>query len=74
MNITAVLCQSQDRRPLVDIAGLPCADLTPEQLRALADTLRRIADDCEAQPMGKKHYRAQRREYVMTPDPAKKAV
>ena len=63
--LTAVLCQARDGKPLITINGLPSdgADLRPEQLRSLAATMLRIADDAEAQPMGRKAYRSQRREY-----------
>ena len=41
---------SRTNTPLATLYGLPGedADLTPEQLRALADELRLIADECEA--------------------------
>lgn len=65
--LIAVLCQTHDRKPLVTIDGLPGdhADLRPDQLRTLADALLRIADDCEAQPMGLRSYRRQKRECVL---------
>lgn len=65
--LIAELCQTRDGKPLVTINGLPSdgADLRPEQLRLLAAAMLRIADDAEAQPMGKKTYRRQRREYVV---------
>jgi hypothetical protein len=53
--LDANLTRTFDGRPLAVIDGLPGggAELTPPQLRALAATLLRIADDAEARPMGK---------------------
>lgn len=70
--LIAVLCQTHDKKPLASIDGMPgaiSADLTPTQLRALAATLVRIADDAEARPMGPRTYRRCQREYVLTPEP-----
>ena len=65
--LTAALCQTFDGKPLAVVDGLPGggAELTPAQLRALADSLQRIAADVEAQPMGKRAYRRQVRDYPL---------
>ena len=62
--IVATLCQTRTRTPLASIA-LPGdgANMTPHQLRALADVLVRIAADCEAQPMDVRHYARKLRSY-----------
>ena len=51
--ILATLTQTRDRQPLASVRNLPGddADLTPSQLRALADVLCKIADASEAMPM-----------------------
>jgi hypothetical protein len=48
--LDVTLCQTFDRKPLAVVDGLPggYAELTPAQLRALADGLLRIAADAEA--------------------------
>ena len=53
--LTVKLGQTYTGAPLATIDGLPggCAEMTPDQLRALADALRRIADDADARPRGK---------------------
>jgi len=63
--LTATLCQTHDRKPLAVVDGLPggFAELTPAQLRALADGLMRIADDAEARPMAPRVYLRQQRKY-----------
>ena len=40
--------------PVATVDNLPCGpvELLPSQLRALANALQRIADDCEAQQVG----------------------
>ena len=50
--LTADLCRTRDGRPLVTLDGLPGggADLTPADLRTLADVLLRIAADAQARP------------------------
>ena len=70
--LTATLCQSYDRKPRAAVDGLPsgCAEMTPAQLRALADGLLRIAADAEAQPMGARTYMRKRREYSLYTNPA----
>ncbi|MFY9479144.1 MAG: hypothetical protein WAQ08_15980 [Aquabacterium sp.] len=52
-------CRTHDGKPLASIDGLPgdMADLQPAQLRAYAAVMQRIADDCEARPMGPRTYR-----------------
>lgn len=59
MKLTATLCQTFDRKPLAVVDGLPGgnADLTPAQLRGLAEGLLRIAFDAEARPMGRNYQR-----------------
>ena len=66
--LQATLCQTRDGKPLAVVDGLPgdSAELTPAQLRALADGLRRIADDAAVQPMGQRTYVRKRREYKLS--------
>jgi len=63
--LTAILCQTRTRWPLVslDLPGVG-ADLTPDQLRALAAVLLRIAADAEAQPMDRR-YVCKRKQYAL---------
>jgi hypothetical protein len=63
--LTVTLCQTYKREPLATLENLPGpgAELTPAQLRALADGLLRIAADAEAQPMGPRVYLQKRRQY-----------
>ena len=63
--LIATLCQTHQREPLAVIEGLPggSAELTPAQLRALAEGLLRIAADAEARPMGARQYVRKLREY-----------
>ena len=65
--LAVTLCQTFDRKPLAIVDGLPggCADLTPAQLRALADALLRIAADAEARPMGPRAYLRHQRTYAL---------
>ena len=65
--LQATLTQTHDGRPLAVVDGLPGegADITPAQLRALAEGLLRIADDAEARPMGPRSFRRQRRQYSL---------
>jgi len=53
--LTVKLGQTSTGAPLATVDGLPggCAEMTPSQLRALADALRRIAEDADARPKGK---------------------
>ena len=70
--LTATLSQTHQRQPLAVIEGLPggSAELTPAQLRALAEGLLRIAADAEAQPMGTRAFMRKRREYSLSTNPA----
>jgi hypothetical protein len=65
--LTVTLCQTFDRKPLAVVDGLPggAAELTPGQLRALADALLRIAADAEARPMGARSYMRHRSLYPL---------
>jgi hypothetical protein len=49
--------QSFEARPLATLRNLPVpnADLTPAQMRGLADAL--MAAECEKRPMAKRHFR-----------------
>ena len=66
-HLNVLLTQSRDRKPMVSVRNLPgCdADMTPQQLRALAKALRTAADECEAQPMNAKHFSQRKREYSL---------
>lgn len=65
--LNVLLTQTRDRKPLVLVRNLPgCeADMTPQQLRALAAVLCTAADECEAQPMTAKHFSQRKREYLL---------
>ncbi len=62
------LTQTHDRKPLVTVHNLPGtdADLTPAQLRALAEALHTAANESEKQQM-LGYFRRQKRTYVITP-------
>lgn len=66
--LTVSLCRTFDGTPLAVVDNLPGggAELRPAQLRALAATLQRIADDCEARPVNGKNWAPQRRAYLLT--------
>lgn len=66
-HLNVVLTQTRDRKPLALVRNLPgCdADMTPQQLRALASVLCAAADECEAQPMNAKHFSQHKREYSL---------
>jgi len=74
ITLTVVLCQTHDKKPLTTVSGLPGdgADLRPDELRALASELLRIAADAESQPMEPRAFRRQKREYVVTTNKASK--
>jgi hypothetical protein len=63
--LTVVLTQTYDRKPLAMVRNLPGldADMTPSQMRELADLLRMAADECESRPMGKKTFMRVTRTY-----------
>ena len=60
--LNVVLTQTFDKKPLATIRNLPGkdADMTPSQMRALAQTLLDIAAACEKRPMGKHFIRSER--------------
>lgn len=62
--LKATLCRTFDHKPLAVVDGLPGGDaeLTPAQLRELAEGLLRIAFDAETRPMGR-DYRRLARDY-----------
>lgn len=66
-HLDVVLTQTHDRRPLAQVRNLPgCdADMTPQQLRALATVLCLAAEECEAQPMNPKRFSRRKREYLI---------
>jgi hypothetical protein len=65
--LDVLLTQTHDRKPLAMVRNLPGrdADMTPQQLRALAAVLCFAADDCEAQPMTTKRFSPRKREYLL---------
>lgn len=67
--LNVLLTQTHDRKPLALVRNLPgCdADMTPQQLRALAAVLCAAADECEAQPMNPKRFSQRKREYLLAP-------
>ena len=66
-HLDVLLTQTHDRKPLALVRNLPgCdADMTPQQLRALASVLCTAADECETQPMNPKHFSQRKREYAL---------
>ena len=62
--LKATICQTHKREPLA-VVGLPGGEveLTPVQLRALADALLRVAADADAAPMTVRRYAPKRKEY-----------
>jgi hypothetical protein len=69
--ITATLTQTRDRKPLTSIRNLPGGDaeLTPAELRALAQTLCEIADASDALPMNSKRFTPRQKEFSITEQP-----
>lgn len=68
-SLRATLTKTYRGEPLAVVDGLPGfgAELTPTDLRALATTLMRIADECDARPVtGKRPLPNVRREYPLT--------
>lgn len=65
--LNVLLTQTRDRKPLALVRNLPGgdADMTPQQLRALAAVLCTAADECEAQPMTAKRFSQRKREYSL---------
>jgi len=65
--LNVLLTQTRDHKPLAQVCNLPGrdADLTPQQLRALAAALCSAADECEAQPMNAKRFTQRKREYLL---------
>jgi hypothetical protein len=68
-SLNVFLTQSRDHKPLAVVRNLPGndADMTPQQLRALAAALNVAADECEAQPMNPKRFSQRKREYLLAP-------
>lgn len=60
--------QTHDAKPLAILRNLPgCdAELTPDQMRSLADALNSAADECEKRPMGKRQFCRAERRYPMS--------
>jgi len=58
-------CRTHDNKPLTIVDGLPgdYAALNPDELRAIANALLKIADDCKSIPMSKRTYNEQRASY-----------
>lgn len=66
-HLNVLLTQTRDHKPLVTVCNLPGldADMTPQQLRAVAAALCSAADESEAQPMNTKHFMRRKREYFI---------
>lgn len=66
--LDVVLTRTRDSKPLVQLCNLPGndAELTPQQLRALAAALNAAADESEAQPLSGKHFMQRKRGYPLT--------
>ena len=67
-HLNVLLTQTRDHKPLVTVCNLPGwdADMTPQQLRALATALCTAADESEAQPMNTKHFMRRKRAYLIS--------
>lgn len=65
LRLHVCLGQDRERRPLVTLQELigGAGDYSPADLRVIADKLRAIADDAEAQPMGKRSFFRSYRRY-----------
>lgn len=65
--LNVLLTQAHDRKPLALVRNLPGCDanMTPQQLRALATVLCTAADECEAQPTAPKRFIQRKREYLL---------
>ena len=65
--LTVSLSRTFDGAPLAVVDNLPGggAELRPAQLRALAATLQRIAEDCEARPVKGRNSTPARRAYPL---------
>ena len=65
--LTVVLTRTYDLKPLAVVRNLPGldAELTPFQMRTLAEVLLAAAEECESRPMGKKAFMQVRRNYVL---------
>lgn len=65
--LNVVLTRTYQHKPLATIRNLPGndADLTPDQMRALAKTLLVVADECEARPMDAKRFLRATRSYAV---------
>lgn len=65
--LNVLLTQTRNHKPLAVVRNMPGADadMTPQQLRALAAVLCVAADECEAQPMPLKRFSQCKREYLL---------
>lgn len=65
LRLHVCLGQNRERRPLVMLQELigGAGDYSPADLRAIAAKLNAIADDAEAQPMGKRSFFRRYRRY-----------
>lgn len=54
--LNVVLTETKDKTPLAVIPNLLHEEFSPQQLRAVAATLNKIADDCEARPIDPKYW------------------
>lgn len=66
-HLNVLLTQTHDRKPLALARNLQGgdADMTPQDLRALAAALCIAAEECEAQPMNPKQFSQRKREYAL---------
>ena len=65
------MTETRHGEPLATVRNLPGgdADMTPAQMRALAQALLAAATDCEARSIGKKHNIPAEREYGIVATP-----
>jgi hypothetical protein len=56
--LTVLFTRTSDLKPLAVVRNLPGldAEMTPSQMRSLAEALREAAEECEARPTGKKAF------------------
>lgn len=61
------LTQDRHQKPLAVVRNFPGGDaeMSPIQLRAMAEALNKAATDCEAQPMGPRTFKAKEWRYPL---------
>lgn len=65
--LVVMLTRTRDKKPLAIIDNFPgrWVDMTPDQLRAMAQTLLLIASDCESRPLEEECFREIKKSYPL---------